>query len=125
MPMPTTRTIADQTVQTHLSEEYNRLSSLEINYHAQELAQDLVQKSVEFCFALRQVSSALLIGDQHSYSLRKSKVDEVIKSFENILTRLRVAATIISERKQALDKQVNDSTLIDKSEELKRLQKEV
>lgn len=132
--MPTTRLNDQQTASATTTtttnqfyEDYNRLSSLEICYHSQELIQELVQKcAAEFAISLRHLSRSVLIHDQHNYLLHKNKLDENLRSFETILTRLRVATGIINERKQLLERQPDDPNQSQiKSEEVKRLEKEV
>lgn len=135
MPMPTTRLNDQQsasattttTTTNQFYEDYNRLSSLEICYHSQELIQELVQKcAAEFTLSLRHLSRSALLHDQHNYLLHKNKLDENLRSFETILTRLRVATGIINERKQLLERQSDDPNQSQiKSEEVKRLEKEV
>jgi uncharacterized protein with von Willebrand factor type A (vWA) domain len=133
MPIPTTRLNDQQTASATTTttnqfyEDYNRLSSLEICYHSQELIQELVQKcAAEFVISLRHLSRSVLIHDQHNYLLHKNKLDENLRSFETILTRLRVATGIINERKQLLERQSDDTNQSQiKSEEVKRLEKEV
>lgn len=132
--MPTTRLNDQQTASATTTttttnqfyEDYNRLSSLEICYHSQELIQELVQKcAAEFAISLRHLSRSVLIHDQHNYLLHKNKLDENLRSFETILTRLRVATGIINERKQLLERQSDDTNQSQiKSEEVKRLEKE-
>lgn len=125
--MPSTRSV-DPSINSQLFDEYNRLSALEICFHAEELVQDLLHKCSEFSVHLRNTCSYLLAADQHQFAIRKGKIDEFLKSFENIITRLRVASAIVNERKQSLDQQQqngNDNMQGTKSDEIKRLQNEV
>lgn len=86
-----------------LYEEYNKLSSFELCIHAQEITQDAVTKLIEFINLLKTTSDRSLLGDQNSYLQRKQRIVDTLNSFEIIFQRLRIAGTLIFQRKTEID----------------------
>ena len=96
---------------TQLYEEYNKLSSFELCVHAQEITQDAVTKILEFINYLKTTSTTSLLGDQNAYLQRKLRLEETLNAFELIFQRLRIAGTLIHQRKQDLQYQPQVASL--------------
>lgn len=113
-----------------LYEEYNKLTSFELCMHAQEITQDAVIKLVEFINLLKATSTASLLGDQNTYLHRKIRIEETLNSFEIIFQRLRLAGTLVYQRKLDIDHKpvetpLENQQLKDNLELLKKEQSEL
>ena len=106
---------------TQLYEEYKKLSSFELCVHAQEITQDAVTKILEFINYLKTTSTTSLLGDQNSYLQRKLRLEETLNAFELIFQRLRIAGTLIHQRKHDLQYQPQG---VDNSSSLELLKNE-
>jgi hypothetical protein len=89
--------------ETQLYEEYNQLTSFEILNQSQELIQDLVHKTSDIILTLRASLNSFLYGEQGTYQARKAKIEELFRNLESTFSRLRVAGSVINQRKIAID----------------------
>jgi hypothetical protein len=88
---------------TELYEEYNKSSSFELSMHSQEITQEAVSKLSDFISILKQTSTTTLLGDHNAYHQRKIRVEEILNHYEIIFQRLRVAGTLIHQRRTEID----------------------
>lgn len=111
--MPTNST--ETPINQQLLDESNQLSSFELCYHSQELVQVLISRATDFTSHLRNVVAALLSADQNTYTQRRDKVEEYLKSVELNIQRLRAFFHVLNQRKIALDNN-QDNTFESKTE---------
>ena len=95
-------------IRAQLHEEYNQLSTFELCILAQELVQETINKSAEVAQNSRAIITLLLILDQSIFMQKKTRIEELLNGFETLLLRLRVAGSIINQRK--LDKEKERET---------------
>ena len=111
--------------ETQLYEEFASLSSFELCYLGQELVQELVSKVSETIQILRHVSLYLLHSDQASYVSRKNKLDELLATFELLIKKLRIAASLANQRRaQSAQHQLSSSSSSTTSVDTSRLRQE-
>ena len=92
-------------IENQYYDEYNKLPIYELCFHSQELVQDIMTRTVEFANMVKALLQVVVGYDQQQYSLRKTRVEDLLKTFDLIFQRLRALGSVLHQHQLSLNEE--------------------